>query len=81
MIVKTSIKGNGIKCDCCNKRFTDKIMRHYEIGAFKNFTLCKQCERQLYKISGGGLSKSFYLALAAAGVFIIGVFDGQIKLK
>ena len=26
-------------------------MKHYEIGAFKNFTLCKQCERQLYKIS------------------------------
>ena len=52
MIVKTSIKGNGIKCDCCNKRFTDRIMRHYEIGAFKNFTLCTQCERQFYKISG-----------------------------
>ena len=51
MIVKTSIKGNGIKCDCCNKRFSDRIMRHYEIGGFKNFTLCKQCERQLYKIS------------------------------
>lgn len=33
-------------------------------------------EEKLYEISGGGLSKSFYLALAAAGVFIIGVFDG-----
>ena len=51
MIVKTSIKGNGIKCDCCNKRFTDRIMKHYEIGAFKTFTLCKECEKQLFNIS------------------------------
>ena len=35
MIVKTSIKGNGIQSDCCNKRFTDRIMRHYEIGHLK----------------------------------------------
>ena len=32
MIVKTSIKGNGIKCECCNKRFSDTVMKHYEIG-------------------------------------------------
>ena len=32
MIVKTSIKGNNILCDCCNKNFTDTIMKHYEIG-------------------------------------------------
>ena len=51
MIVKTSIKGNNILCDCCNKEYSNTVMKHYEIGAFKNFTLCKQCERQLYKIS------------------------------
>ena len=51
MIVKTSIKGNKILCDCCNKEFSDTLMKHYEIGAFKNFTLCKQCERQLCRIS------------------------------
>ena len=51
MIVKTSIKGNGIKCDCCNKRFSNDIMLHYEIGAFKNFTLCKECEKQLINVS------------------------------
>ena len=52
MIVKTSIKGNNVKCDCCNNEYSDTVMKHYEIGAFKNFTLCKQCERQLLKISG-----------------------------
>ena len=51
MIVKTSIKGNGIKCDCCNKRFSDTIMLHYELGEFKNFTLCKECEKQLFNVS------------------------------
>ena len=51
MILKTSIKGNNILCDCCNKEFSNTVMKHYEIGGFKNFTLCKQCERQLYKIS------------------------------
>ena len=51
MIVKTSIKGNNILCDCCNKNFTDTIMIHYEIGAFKNITLCKECESQLNNIS------------------------------
>ena len=51
MIVRTSIKGNGIKCDCFNKNFSDTIMIHYEIGAFKNFTLCKECEKQLFNIS------------------------------
>ena len=35
MIVKNSIKGNNILCDCCNKEYTDTIMKHYEIGAFK----------------------------------------------
>ena len=52
MIVKTSIKGNNILCDCCNKEYSNTVMKHYEIGPFKNFTLCKQCEKQLYKISG-----------------------------
>ena len=51
MIVKTSIKGNNILCDCCNKNFSDTIMIHYEIGAFKNFTICKKCESQLINIS------------------------------
>ena len=51
MIVRTSIKGNGIKCDCCNNRFSDTLMMHYEIGAFKDITLCKDCEKQLFNIS------------------------------
>ena len=51
MIVKTSFKGISVKCDCCNKFFDDKIMKHYEIGAFKSFTLCKNCEKQLTNIS------------------------------
>ena len=51
MIIKKSIKGNNIKCDCCNKEFTDTIMKHYEIGPFKSFTLCKECEKQLFNIS------------------------------
>ena len=51
MIIKRSIKGNNILCDCCNKKFSDTIMKHYEIGSFKSFTLCKDCEKQLNKIS------------------------------
>ena len=51
MVIKTSIKGNNILCDCCNKTFTDTIMKHYEIGAFKSFTLCKECENQLSNVS------------------------------
>ena len=51
MIVKNSIKGNNILCDCCNKEYTDTIMKHYEIGAFKYFTLCKECEKQLINVS------------------------------
>ena len=51
MIVKTSFKGNNILCDCCNKKFSDTIMKHYEIGAFKSFTLCKECEKQLFNVS------------------------------
>ena len=51
MIVKTSIKDNNILCDCCNKEYINTIMKHYEIGAFKNFTLCKECEKQLFNIS------------------------------
>lgn len=51
MIVKTSFKGNNVKCDCCNKKYSDTIMKHYEIGAFKSFTLCKKCEKQLAIIS------------------------------
>ena len=26
-------------------------MKHYEIGAFKFFTLCKECEKQLNNVS------------------------------
>ena len=51
MIIKTSIKGNNILCDCCNKEFTDTVMRHYEIGAYKTFILCKDCENQLNNVS------------------------------
>ena len=51
MIIKRSIKGNNILCDCCNKEFTDTIMKHYEIGAYKTFILCKECENQLNSVS------------------------------
>ena len=51
MIIKKSIKGNNILCDCCNKKFNDTIMKHYEIGSFKSFTLCKDCENQLNNVS------------------------------
>ena len=51
MIIKKSIKGINILCDCCNKKFTDTIMKHYEIGSFKSFTLCKDCETQLTNVS------------------------------
>ena len=51
MIVKSSIKGDNILCDCCNKKYSDTIMKHYEIGAFKSFTLCKECEKNLCNIS------------------------------
>lgn len=51
MIIKSSIKRNKILCDCCNKEFTDTIIKHYEIGAFKSFNLCKDCETQLNNIS------------------------------
>ena len=57
MIVRTSIKGNGIKCDCCNKRFSDSIMMHYEIGEIKDIVLCKECEKQLFNISKVDTSK------------------------
>ena len=51
MIVKTSIKGNNILCDCCNKEYSGTIMKQYEIGTFKSFTLCQECENQLFNIS------------------------------
>ena len=51
MIVKNSIKGNNILCDCCNKEYNNTIMKHYEIGAFKYFTLCKECEKRLANVS------------------------------
>ena len=51
MIIKKSIKGNNILCDCCNKEFTDTVMKHYEIGAYKTFILCKECETQLKNVS------------------------------
>ena len=51
MIIKRSIKGNNILCDCCNKEYSDTIMKLYEIGAFKTFILCKDCETQLNNVS------------------------------
>ena len=51
MIIKKSIKGNNILCDCCNKEFSDTVMKHYEIGAYKTFILCKDCETQLNNVS------------------------------
>ena len=51
MIIKNSIKGNNILCDCCNKKYSDTIMRIYEIGANKTFILCKDCENQLKNVS------------------------------
>ena len=51
MIIKSSFKGNNILCDCCNKEFSDTIMRVYEIGAYKTFILCKDCEIQLNNVS------------------------------
>lgn len=51
MIVKISIKSNNTLCDCCNKKYSDTIMRHYEIGAFKSFNLCKECEKGLINTS------------------------------
>ena len=50
-MLKNSIKGNNILCDCCNKEYNNTIMKHYEIGAFKYFTLCKECEKQLTNVS------------------------------
>ena len=51
MIIKRSIKGNNTLCDCCHKRFTDKIMKVYELGPFKIFIVCKDCETQLNNVS------------------------------
>ena len=51
MIVKSSIKGDNILCDCCNKEYSHTVMKHYVIGAFKSFTLCKDCEKQLINVS------------------------------
>ena len=52
MIIKKSIKSsNNILCDCCNKKYSDTIMRIYEIGADKTFILCKECENQLKNVS------------------------------
>ena len=51
MIIKRSIKGNNILCDCCNKTFTDALMKAYEIWADKTFILCKECETQLNNVS------------------------------
>ena len=67
MIVKTSIKGNNILCDCCNKEFSDTTMKHYEIGAFKNFTLCKECEKQLFNIP-------FFFFYCSSNIFYIIVY-------
>ena len=51
MIIKRTIKGNNILCDCCNKTFSDTVMRIYEIGASETFILCKDCENQLNNVS------------------------------
>ena len=51
MIIKSSTRLNSSKCDCCNKEFTDTIMRVYEIGAYKILVLCKDCEIQLNNVS------------------------------
>ena len=51
MIIKSSFKGNNILCDCCNKEFSDTIMRIYEIGTNKTVILCKDCENQLNNVS------------------------------
>ena len=51
MIIKSSFKGNNILCDCCNKTFSDTLMKTYEIGAYKTFILCKDCENQLKNVT------------------------------
>lgn len=51
MIVKISIKSNNTLCDSCNKEYSGTIMKHYKIGAFKSFNLCKECEKGLINIS------------------------------
>ena len=51
MCVNPLINASKTLCDCCNKEFSDTTMKHYEIGAFKNFTLCKECEKQLFNVS------------------------------
>ncbi len=38
-------------------------------------------ETELNEITGGGISKGVILAFSALGIFIVGVIDGQIKLK
>ena len=50
IILKKSIKTNHNKCDCCNRVFTDTLMRMYEIGEYKTFILCKDCEKQLKNV-------------------------------
>lgn len=36
-------------------------------------------KENLYEISGGGLTKTAIAALAALGIFIVGVFDGFMR--
>ena len=47
----SKVKGYYYYCTCCNKKFSDTIMRVYEIGAYKTFILCKDCENQLNNVS------------------------------
>ena len=51
MIIKKSIKTNHNKCDCCNRVFTDTLMKAYEIGDYKTFILCKDCDTQLKNVT------------------------------
>jgi hypothetical protein len=39
----------------------------------------KLSNESLYEISGGGLSKAALTALAAVGIFLVGVIDGIMR--
>ena len=57
MIVKTPFKGINVKCDCCSNCFSDVTMIKYEIGAFKTFCLCKDCEENLTNVLNANTNK------------------------
>ena len=54
---ENEIEETKIMCHSINDKdldsllYTDTIMKQYEIGAFKSFTLCKECEKNLCNIS------------------------------